>query len=126
MPRICLVFYKGLYMSAYIPYFYLLMAIIFEVIATTALKASDTLSKPMPTVIMVIGYLTCFVFLSLVMRTMPVGIAYAIWSGLGVVLITVAAFILFGEKLDIASLAGMALIILGIVVIKAFSKTGTL
>lgn len=113
-------------MSAYIPYFYLLMAIIFEVIATTALKASDTLSKPVPTVIMVIGYLTCFVFLSLVMRTMPVGIAYAIWSGLGVVLITVAAFILFGEKLDIASLAGMALIILGIVVIKAFSKTGTL
>ena len=101
---------------------YLLTAIVAEVIATSALKASDGFSRLWPSVITVAGYMVAFYCLSLTLRTIPVGIAYAIWSGLGVVLITIAAWVLFGQKLDLPALIGMALIVAGVVVMNVFSK----
>ena len=101
---------------------YLLTAIVAEVIATSALKASDGFSRLWPSVITVAGYTVAFYCLSLTLRTIPVGIAYAIWSGLGVVLITIAAWVLFGQKLDLPALIGMGLIVAGVVVMNVFSK----
>ena len=101
---------------------YLLTAIVAEVIATSALKASDGFSKLWPSVITVAGYTVAFYCLSLTLRSIPVGIAYAIWSGLGVVLITIAAWLLFGQKLDLPALIGMGLIVAGVVVMNVFSK----
>lgn len=101
---------------------YLLTAIVAEVIATSALKASDGFSRLWPSVITVASYMVAFYCLSLTLRTIPVGIAYAIWSGLGVVLITIAAWVLFGQKLDLPALIGMALIVAGVVVMNVFSK----
>lgn len=110
-------------MAVFLPYFYLVLAILFEVIATTSLKASDTLTRPVPTVIMLVSYLVCFVFMSLVMRWLPVGVTYALWSGLGIVLITLVAWYRFGEVLDWPALVGIGLIVAGIVVIQVFSRT---
>ena len=107
----------------YMPYFYLLLAIIAEVVGTSALKASDTLTKPAPTVIAIVGYGVAFIFLSLVMRALPVGITYALWSGFGIIFISIAAVFLFGERLDIQAIIGIGLIIAGIIVIQVFSKT---
>ena len=101
---------------------YLLTAIVAEVIATSALKASDGFSKLWPSVITVAGYTVAFYCLSLTLRTIPVGVAYAIWSGLGVVLITIAAWLLFGQKLDLPALIGMGLIVACVVVMNVFSK----
>lgn len=101
---------------------YLLTAIVAEVIATSALKASDGFSRLWPSVITVAGYTVAFYCLSLTLRSIPVGIAYAIWSGLGVVLITIAAWLLFGQKLDLPALIGMGLIVAGVVVMNVFSK----
>ncbi|MGF6210696.1 DMT family transporter [Comamonas sp. 4034] len=101
---------------------YLLTAIVAEVIATSALKASDGFSRLWPSVITVAGYTVAFYCLSLTLRSIPVGIAYAIWSGLGVVLITIAAWVLFGQKLDLPALIGMGLIVAGVVVMNVFSK----
>ena len=101
---------------------YLLTAIVAEVIATSALKASDGFSRLWPSVITVAGYTVAFYCLSLTLRTIPVGVAYAIWSGLGVVLITIAAWLLFGQKLDLPALIGMGLIVAGVVVMNVFSK----
>ncbi|GGE37288.1 multidrug transporter [Halopseudomonas oceani] len=102
---------------------YLITAIVSEVIATSALKASTGFTKPLPSVVVVIGYLVSFYFLSLTLKTIPVGIAYAIWSGVGVVLISVVAWLLYGQKLDLPALIGMGLIISGVMVINLFSKT---
>lgn len=103
---------------------YLITAIVSEVIATSALKASTGFTKPLPSAVVVIGYLVSFYFLSLTLKTIPVGIAYAIWSGVGVVLISVVAWLLYGQKLDLPALIGMGLIISGVMVINLFSKTG--
>ena len=97
-------------------------AIIGEVVATSALKASDEFSKLVPSLIVVGGYSVAFYFLSLALRAIPVGVAYAIWSGLGVVLIAGIAWIVYGQKLDAAAAIGMALIICGVVVMNLFSK----
>ncbi|OWL88108.1 DMT family transporter [Halopseudomonas aestusnigri] len=102
---------------------YLITAIVSEVIATSALKASTGVTKPLPSVIVVIGYLVSFYFLSLTLKTIPVGIAYAIWSGVGVVLISVVAWLLYGQRLDLPALIGMGLIISGVMVINLFSNT---
>ena len=102
---------------------YLITAIVSEVIATSALKASTGFTKPLPSVVVVIGYLVSFYFLSLTLKTIPVGIAYAIWSGVGVVLISVVAWLLYDQKLDLPALIGMGLIISGVMVINLFSKT---
>lgn len=102
---------------------YLVIAIVTEVIATSALKASEGFSKPLPSVVVAIGYLVSFYFLSLTLKTIPVGIAYAIWSGVGIVLISLASWILYGQKLDLPALIGMGLIMSGVVVINLFSHT---
>jgi small multidrug resistance pump len=98
-------------------------AIVSEVIATSALKASDGFTRLWPSVVTAIGYLISFYLLSLALKTMSVGVAYAIWSGLGIVLIACIGWAVFGQKLDLPALLGMALIIAGVVVINLFSKT---
>lgn len=103
---------------------YLAIAIVAEVIATSALKASHEFTRLIPTIIVVIGYLTAFYFLTLSLRVIPVGVAYAIWAGLGIVLIAIISWILYGQKLDLPALLGMGLIISGVLVINLFSKTG--
>ena len=98
---------------------YLITAIVSEVIATSALKASTGFTKPLPSVVVVVGYLVSFYFLSLTLKT----IAYAIWSGVGVVPISVVAWLLYGQRLDLPALIGMGLIISGVMVINLFSNT---
>ena len=87
------------------------------------MKAVKGLSTPLPLLLMVVGYGIAFWMLTLVVRSIPVGIAYAIWSGLGIVLISVAALVIYGQKLDVPAMLGMAMIVGGVVVIQLFSKT---
>jgi multidrug transporter EmrE-like cation transporter len=98
------------------------LAIVAEVIGTTALKASDNFTRLVPSLIVVVGYGVAFYCLSLVLKSVPVGIAYAVWSGLGIVLITAVAWLLYGQRIDLAGLIGMGLIIAGVVVLNVFSK----
>jgi small multidrug resistance pump len=104
-------------------YLLLCLAILAEVVATTALKASDSFTKLGPTIVLVIGYAVAFYLLSVVMRSMPTGVTYAIWAGLGIVLISVFGYFFANEKLDAAACIGISLIITGVVVINVFSKT---
>ncbi|MFN3985544.1 MAG: DMT family transporter [Rhodocyclaceae bacterium] len=101
------------------------IAIVAEVIATSALKAADGFSRVGPSVVVVIGYAIAFLFLSLTLRTIPVGVAYAIWSGAGVALITLVAWLLYGQRLDGPALVGLGLIVAGVVVLNVFSKSVT-
>lgn len=103
-------------------WYYLAAAIVAEVIATSALKASNGLSRPLPIVMVVAGYGLAFFMLSLTLRTIPVGIAYAIWSGVGIVLVTLIGFFFFGQRLDAPALIGIGFIITGVVVMQVFSK----
>lgn len=98
-------------------------AIVSEVIGTSALKASEGFSRPWPSVIVVLGYAAAFFLLSLTLRTIPVGVAYAIWSGAGVALITLLSWLLFGQTLDLGAVVGIALIVAGVVVLNVFSST---
>ncbi|WP_339348058.1 multidrug efflux SMR transporter [uncultured Sphingomonas sp.] len=98
------------------PYLLLLAAILSEVVATTALKQSDGFTRPFPALVTVAGYAIAFYCLSLALRTIPTGVAYAIWSGVGIVLVTAAAWIVHGQRLDLPTLAGMALIVAGVAV----------
>lgn len=100
------------------------IAIVAETIATSALKSSEGFSKLVPSVVVLAGYGVAFYFLSLTLRSMPIGIAYAVWSGVGIVLITVVGWAVFGQKLDLPALLGMALIVAGVVVMNVFSKAG--
>ena len=102
---------------------YLSIAIVAEVIATSALKASDGFTKPWPLLLVIVGYATAFVFLSLTLRQIPIGVTYAIWSGVGIVLISLVGWVLFGQKLDLPAVVGMALVVGGILVMNVFSKT---
>ena len=104
-------------------YLYLTIAIIAEVAATSALKASEEFTRLVPSLIVVIGYGMAFYFMTLVLRVLPIGITYAIWSGLGIVLVSVVGFFLYKQTPDFPAIAGMALIISGVVVIHVFSKT---
>jgi len=104
-------------------YLYLALAIIAEVAATSALKASEEFSRLIPSLIVVVGYGVAFYFMTLVLRVIPVGITYAIWSGLGIVLVTVVGFFLYRQTPDIPAMLGMGLIISGVVVIHLFSGT---
>jgi len=104
-------------------FFYLIVAIVLEVIGTSALQASEQFTKPKPLILTALGYVASFYFLSLVLRAMPVGIAYAIWSGLGVVLITLVGLVWFGQKLDTPAMIGLGLIIVGVGTINLFSST---
>lgn len=100
---------------------YLLIAIAFEVAATSALKASASFTKLFPSLVVVLGYVGAFWFLSLTLRTMPVGIAYAIWSGVGIVLISLVGWLWFKQSLDMPALIGMGLIVAGVLTINIFS-----
>ncbi len=104
-------------------YAFLAIAIACEVIATSFLKLSDGFTRPVPTLIMGVGYLISFYFLSIALRQIPTGIAYAIWSGVGIVLIAAIAWLLQGQKLDAAAMAGMGLIVAGVLVMNLFSTT---
>lgn len=106
-----------------VSYAYLAIAIVAEVIATSFLKQSDEFTRPVPTIVMAIGYIVAFFFLSLTLREVPTGIAYAIWSGVGIVLITAIAWIVQGQKLDAPAMIGMALIIAGVLVMNIWSRT---
>ena len=105
------------------PYLYLAIAILAEVTATSALKASAQFTKLVPSLIVIVGFLVALYFMTLVLKTIPVGITYAIWSGLGIVLISFVSFIIYKEIPDTPAIIGMGLIILGVVVINVFSKT---
>ncbi len=104
-------------------YLYLAVAIIAEVVATSALKASVEFTKLVPSALVIIGYGVAFYCLTLVLRNIPVGIAYAIWAGLGIVLIAIVGAVLFRQIPDIPAVLGMTLILSGVVVINVFSKT---
>ncbi|MBF0586681.1 QacE family quaternary ammonium compound efflux SMR transporter [Prosthecochloris sp. N3] len=102
---------------------YLIVAVVSEVIGTSALKASEGFSRLWPSLIVVAGYSSAFYFLSLTLRAIPVGIAYALWSGIGIVLISLAGWAVFGQKLDAAAIGGIVLIIAGVLVINLFSNS---
>ena len=104
-------------------YAYLLVAIALEVIATSALKAMEGFTRLWPSLVTLIGYGISFYFLSLTLRTIPVGIVYAVWSGAGVVLIAAIGWIYYRQSLDAAALIGLGLIVAGVLVVNLFSKS---
>ncbi len=104
-------------------YLYLFVAIVGEVIATTALKSSQSFTKLGPSAIVVAGYATAFYFLSLCLEKINIGTAYAIWSGLGIVLIAGAGAIVYKQTLDLAAMVGMALIVAGVLIMNLLSKS---
>jgi small multidrug resistance pump len=106
-------------------YIYLLTAVVFETIGTSALQASEQFTRTRPLLLTIACYAATFYFLSMALRGMPVGVAYAIWSGLGIVLIALIGLIWFGQKLDAAALVGLGLILAGVAVINLFSNTVT-
>jgi small multidrug resistance pump len=101
---------------------YLAIAIVSEVIATSALKAVEGFSRWLPLLLVIFGYATAFYFLSLTLRTIPLGVAYAIWSGIGLALVTLVGWVLYHQALDLAAFIGIGLIIAGVVVLNVFSK----
>lgn len=101
---------------------YLLLAILFETSATSLLKVSDGFSKPLPTIASIILYILSFYCLSSCLKTVPIGIAYAIWSALGIVLVTVVGIFAFKQTPDWAAIIGLSLIIVGVIVLNLFSK----
>ncbi|OWY40150.1 QacE family quaternary ammonium compound efflux SMR transporter [Xenophilus sp. AP218F] len=102
---------------------FLAVAILSEVVATSALKASDGFTRLWPSLLTAGGYLLAFYMLSQTLRAIPVGVAYAIWSGVGIVLVSLIAWLLYGQKLDLAAVIGMGLIIAGVAVINLFSSS---
>ena len=110
-------------MSSINSYWFLGIAIAAEVVATSFLKSAEGFTRLWPSVIVVIGYAIAFLCLSLTLRTIPTGVAYAIWSGAGIVLVSAIAWVFMGQKLDTAALIGMGLIIAGVLVINLFSQS---
>lgn len=106
------------------PWLYLSIAIVAEVIGTSALKAAEGFTRLGPSLLVVAGYSVAFFFLSLTLRSIPVGIAYAIWSGVGVALISLVAWLVYGQTLDLAAVIGIGLIVAGVAVLNLFSKVG--
>ena len=101
----------------------LAIAIVAEVIGTTALKASNEFTRLVPSLIVVVGYGTAFYFMSISMRVLPVGIMYAIWSGMGIVLVSIIGWAVYRQVLDVPAMIGMGLIVAGAIVINVFSKS---
>lgn len=104
-------------------YIYLAIAIAAEVVATTSMKAIDGFNKPLPLVLVIGGYAIAFWMLTMVVKSIPVGIAYAIWAGLGIVLVSIAALVIYQQKLDMPAVVGMGMIVSGVVVIQLFSSS---
>jgi small multidrug resistance pump len=107
------------------PYALLAIAIVAEVIATSALRASDGFTRWPPAIVVVLGYGVSFYMLSLTLKSIPVGIVYAIWSGVGIVLITLVALVMYRQVPDLPAVAGLGLIVAGVVVLNLFSKMQT-
>lgn len=99
------------------------LAIISEVIATTSLKSTEGFTKLIPSVIVVVGYTAAFYFVSLTLDTLPVGVVYAIWSGVGIALVAIISVVILDQKIDAGAVVGMGLIISGVIVMRVFSKT---
>lgn len=106
-------------------YIILFVAVVMETIGTTALQSSQQFTRLWPTLIAIVAYMGAFYFLGLTLKYIPVGIVYALWSGLGIITITIIGLVIFGQRLDAAAIAGLTLIIAGIVVIQMFSNTTT-
>lgn len=104
-------------------YLYLTIAILCEVVATTALKAANGFTVLLPSMVVFLGYIGAFYFLSLSLSAIPLGVAYAVWSGLGIVLVSVLGWFIYHQSLDWAAIVGMSMILGGVVFIKLFSKT---
>ncbi|MGV6857618.1 MAG: DMT family transporter [bacterium] len=104
-------------------YLYLSLAIVAEVVATSSLKASKEFTVLGPSLLVLAGYLMAFFWMTLALRTLPVGITYAIWSGVGIVLVTLFAAWRYGEVPDLVAVVGMAFIVVGVVIIQVFSRT---
>ena len=105
------------------PWLILFIAIVAEVIGISALKASAGFTRLWPSIVVVAGYATAFYCLSLTLKTIPVGMAYAIWSGAGIVLVSLIAWLVFKQSLDLPAIVGMGLIVAGVLVIQLFSQT---
>jgi len=101
-------------------WFYLAIAIVSEVIATSALKAAEGFTQLVPSIVVVVGYAAAFYFLSLTLRTLPIGIAYAAWSGIGIVLVSMIGWFVYRQPLDTAAIIGISLIIIGVVILNFF------
>ncbi len=106
-----------------LPYLYLVVAILGEVTATSALKASDGFTRLIPSIIVVIGYALSFFFLSLALRAIPLGIVYAIWAGVGITAMTAVGWFIFRQALDTPALIGIGMIVAGVAVINLFSRS---
>jgi len=106
-----------------VQYVYLIVAVIAETIGTTALQASQQFSRLLPSLIVMVAYGFSFYMMGLTLRFMPVGIVYAIWSGLGIVMIAAIGYVVFGQKLDLPAVFGMTLIVVGILIIHLYSKS---
>jgi small multidrug resistance pump len=104
-------------------YLILGLAIVAEVIATSALKAADGFTRTIPSVMVVLGYAVAFYCLSITLRTIPIGIVYAVWSGAGIILLAAIGWVFYGQKLDAAALVGLTLIIAGVLIVNLVSKT---
>lgn len=104
-------------------YLFLTLAILLEVTGSSFMKLSDGFSKPIPTAITIITYIACFYFLSLALKFMPLGVAYAIWAGLGIVLTAVVSTIVFKQSMDLPAIVGLILIVIGVIIMNLFSKT---
>ncbi len=102
---------------------YLGVAIVSEVVATSALKAAEGFTRPLPSLVVVVGYGIAFYCLSVVLRTLPLGVTYAIWSGVGVALVALVGWLVYGQSLDLAVVIGLTLIVAGVIVLNLFSKT---
>jgi len=120
-------FHPGYFLTSGLPnmnkWLFLAIAIFCEVIATSSLKASDGFKRFWPSLLVIVSYVLSLFFMSLTLREIPVGIVYAIWSGVGIVLITLIAWIVYRQRLDLPAIIGMALIVAGVLVMNLFSKS---
>ena len=101
---------------------YLGLAIFSEVVATASLKSTEGFTRLVPSIVVLVGYSAAFYFLSLTLDTIPIGVAYAVWSGVGVATITLVSFVLYDQKIDVAGLIGIGLIVTGVIVLRLFSE----
>jgi small multidrug resistance pump len=108
--------------STQMHWIYLSTAIVLEVLATSALKAADGFTRWLPTLVVVLGYAAAFYFLSLTLRTVPLGVAYAVWSGVGIALISIVGWIVYQQVLDVPAVLGIALIMAGVAVLSVYSE----
>ena len=104
-------------------YLYLFLAVVGEVVGTSTLKATEGFTRLWPTLIVVVAYGVAFYFLSLSVQRFPIGVLYAVWSGLGVVLIAIAGYLIYGDRLDLPAILGLTMIIAGVATIQIFSDT---